>query len=189
MESVQIKLTPGEELIFGSLPEGSTTLLCSGGWVRDKLLGHKTCDIDIVLDGVALSNVEYEFVHKLTSRASKLGWRVDLLKQESIRLNRGVVSGKMLYQTDFKLTRLADKWTETLEVDFRELGLSETEHNDVKSRDFTVNALYYDPKTRKVIDLCNVNWEINIREYTMCSQEFYRLWLVTLLIHLLINVG
>lgn len=51
-----IVLTEGEEQLFRTLLEAaraaglSTTLRCAGGWVRDKLLGRDSPDIDVALD-------------------------------------------------------------------------------------------------------------------------------------------
>lgn len=82
MESVQIKLTPGEELIFGSLPEGSTTLLCSGGWVRDKLFGITPKQIQIILNCSNLERFIEKFLDNVNIAAQDQGWEVKELKVE-----------------------------------------------------------------------------------------------------------
>lgn len=54
----QITLTPQEEELFGTLLAAAqhagtgTVLRCAGGWVRDKLLGKDSDDIDIALDNM-----------------------------------------------------------------------------------------------------------------------------------------
>jgi hypothetical protein len=51
-----ISLTPKEQEIFDTLlaavrhAGAPTVLRCAGGWVRDKLLGRESLDIDIALD-------------------------------------------------------------------------------------------------------------------------------------------
>lgn len=51
-----VSLEPEEEELFNVLLGAakhhglSTTLRCAGGWVRDKLLGITSPDIDVVLD-------------------------------------------------------------------------------------------------------------------------------------------
>ena len=53
-----IKLTELEEKVFGTLKEVAeknnldTVMRVSGGWVRDKLLGKESHDIDIALDNM-----------------------------------------------------------------------------------------------------------------------------------------
>lgn len=53
-----ISLSEKEKVVFESLLGASaalgknTTLRAAGGWVRDKLLGRESTDIDIALDNV-----------------------------------------------------------------------------------------------------------------------------------------
>lgn len=54
----QITLTVEEQELFSLLLEAAkhagsgTTLRCAGGWVRDKLLGKESKDIDVALDNM-----------------------------------------------------------------------------------------------------------------------------------------
>jgi hypothetical protein len=54
----QITLTAEEQELFSLLLEAAkhagtgTTLRCAGGWVRDKLLGLESKDIDVALDNM-----------------------------------------------------------------------------------------------------------------------------------------
>lgn len=54
----QITLTQEEQELFTLLLEAAkhagtgTTLRCAGGWVRDKLLGKESKDIDVALDNM-----------------------------------------------------------------------------------------------------------------------------------------
>ena len=74
MESVQIKLTPGEELIFKTL-EGYTHLVIYGceGWVRDKILGRSSSKINLVCNPTT-----YKFLSDSlnTALSSSLGTRL-----------------------------------------------------------------------------------------------------------------
>jgi hypothetical protein len=88
----QITLTQEEQQLFSLLLEAAkaagtgTTLRCAGGWVRDKLLGKDSKDIDVALDNM----LGREFAEKVRAAAAALGaarrgiarWRAGAAGQE-----------------------------------------------------------------------------------------------------------
>jgi tRNA nucleotidyltransferase/poly(A) polymerase len=77
-EGQQIQLTELEAEIFGTLlqvtkqAELGTTLRCAGGWVRDKLLGRDSDDIDIALDNM----MGAQFAEKVNEHMASSGKKV-----------------------------------------------------------------------------------------------------------------
>jgi tRNA nucleotidyltransferase/poly(A) polymerase len=84
----QIALTQEEEQLFSLLLEAAkaagtgTTLRCAGGWVRDKLLGKDSKDIDVALDNM----LGREFADKVgTPRERAEAWDVCILQSSGKR--------------------------------------------------------------------------------------------------------
>jgi tRNA nucleotidyltransferase/poly(A) polymerase len=105
---------------------GSPEAWVAGGWVRDRLLGRASSDVDIVIKG---DGVEVKRAAQLLAR--KLGVRAHLLGREPRSIWR-VVSGE-------------------LEVEISALGEFSLE-DDITRRDFSCNALMWRLPDGPVID-------------------------------------
>lgn len=130
-----------------------------GGAVRDLLIGHRPKDFDVATDATP------EQVKKVTRRAIIIGRR-------------------------FRLVHVI-KGTETIEVStFRalsEAGVSKNEKGrvlvdnvfgeqweDAARRDFTVNAMYYDPSTEEVLDYHNGMLDVRKKRIRMIGDPEVR---------------
>ncbi len=77
-----VALTPTEQEIFSTLlaavkHSGATTVLrCAGGWVRDKLLGKGSDDIDIALDNMLGKDFAELVNDYLKAQVGRGGWRL-----------------------------------------------------------------------------------------------------------------
>jgi poly(A) polymerase len=108
-----------------------------GGAVRDLLLGVKPKDFDIA------TNATPEQTKKLFRRAFIIGKRFQIVH---------VMFGQDLLEvTTFRGTTLADAPKDEHGRVLRDntFGL---QHEDAVRRDFTINAMYYDPATQTVLD-------------------------------------
>lgn len=83
-------------------------------------------------------------------------------KANESQLNSGVLEGEALYQLEiiFKDTEILDKNSQivgSIDIDIRPV---KTEHSsakeDMRTRDFTVNAMYYDIVNEQEEDYCDV---------------------------------
>ena len=134
-----LTLTEDEEQVFGELQHAvdrfcakhennqlKPVVYAVGGWVRDKLLGRKSKDIDLVVYPPDLDTLE----HRL----------LELPRVRVKRLDRMGIKKEIL-RVDLKGAQL----------DIR--GMDEPNlHKDVVTRDFDINCVYYNLKTRKVED-------------------------------------
>ena len=126
--------------VLESLNEAGFTALLVGGCVRDLLLGHTPKDFDVATDA------KPEDVKSLFRRSRLVGRRFriahvrsgrDLIEVSTFRLAHAAATDERSHSADGMILR--DNVYGTLEEDaFR--------------RDFTINALYYDPRTEEVID-------------------------------------
>ena len=83
------------------------------------------------------------------------GFLVDYFEPKSQELQSGVCSGSFIWQQEIIITSVKlDTKPYSIDFDFRELNVNcTTLEEDLKTRDFTVNGLYYDIFEKKVIDL------------------------------------
>jgi poly(A) polymerase len=104
----------------------------TGGWVRDSLLGLPSSDIDIA------TNATPDKVEKLFRRTKAVG------------KSFGVILVKMK-DTDFEVAtfRIDGTYSDGRHPDGVQFTSME---EDAKRRDFTVNAMFYDPRKNKYID-------------------------------------
>ncbi len=122
------------------LQDAGFAALLVGGCVRDLLLGHKPKDFDVA------TNATPEEVHDLFRRSRLVGRRFriahvrqgrDLIEVSTFRSNNTQTHEDRSHSEDGMILR--DNVYGTVEEDaFR--------------RDFTINALYYDPRSGEVLD-------------------------------------
>jgi poly(A) polymerase len=131
------RLTPAAARICAVLREGGFSAYVVGGAVRDLLLGIPPVDFDVATDA------RPEQVKPLFRRALIIGRR--------FRLVHVVMGQETIEVSTF---RSADGDTSEKDEHGRVLrdNVYGTQEGDALRRDFTVNALYYDPATEEVLD-------------------------------------
>ncbi|CAI5736963.1 unnamed protein product [Peronospora destructor] len=158
LESI-VKLTPQEENLFAFLlnvaaqPTANQAVLrVAGGWVRDKLLGRDSDDVDIVLDcmtGRAFADLvnTYETTHGRQTRA------VGVIKanpEQSKHLETATMQiGQGMGWIDFVNLRAETYASEDNRIPIVKMG---TPLQDAERRDFTINSLFYNLVTKQVED-------------------------------------
>jgi poly(A) polymerase len=131
------RLSPAAARICAVLREGGFSAYVVGGAVRDLLLGIPPVDFDVATDA------RPEQVKPLFRRALIIGRR--------FRLVHVVMGQETIEVSTF---RSADGDTSEKDEHGRVLrdNVYGTQEGDALRRDFTVNALYYDPATEEVLD-------------------------------------
>ncbi len=130
--------------VVRGLQEAGYEAYLVGGCVRDLLLGAKPKDFDVA------TNATPEDVHKLFRRARMIGRRFRIAH---VRFGRDVI----------EVSTFRKHHEEEDDLDYQTSARSEdglvlrdnfygTLEDDVFRRDFTVNALYYDPITQELHD-------------------------------------
>lgn len=109
-----------------------------GGAVRDLLIGLEPKDFDVA------TNATPEQIQPLFRRARVIGRRFQLVH---------VVFGREIIETStFRAPSSGEQLTDDHGRILRD-NVFGTHEQDAERRDFTINALYYDPVTEEVIDL------------------------------------
>jgi poly(A) polymerase len=134
---VRSSISPGALKVCEVLTERGHAAYVVGGAVRDLLLGIEPKDFDIATDA------RPEQVKPLFRRAIVIGRR--------FRLVHVMIGGETVETSTF---RAADPDTAEKNEHGRVLrdNVFGNQEEDARRRDFTVNALYYDPATEEVID-------------------------------------
>jgi tRNA nucleotidyltransferase/poly(A) polymerase len=151
-----VVLTEKEERIFGRLRDVvrhfqlGTQLRVAGGWVRDKLLGKDSADIDIVLDNMTGQN----FCEKVNEYSELMGE-----EQKGIGViqcnpdqSKHLETARMLIfdiWIDFVNLR-SEKYAENSRIPTVEIG---TAKEDAYRRDLTINSLFFNINNNSVEDL------------------------------------
>ena len=109
-----------------------------GGCVRDLLLGYQAKDFDIV------TSARPREIQQLFKNARIIGRRFQLVHIKMSNKDPIEVS-------TFRRPPMSSAHEGALIVDDNEFGTAQT---DAKRRDFTINALFYDPVRHKIYDYC-----------------------------------
>lgn len=147
-----IKLNPVEEFFMKTVnsfldQNFEFRIYLCGGWVRDKILGIDSKDIDLISDFTKI----YLFLDFLLNKCTEQGFAFDRKKEQT--LTSGACKDLRLIQVSI----------DTTQIDFREWISPFDLFEDVKTRDFTCNGLYFDPVSRKLIDFCSGKKDIQTK--------------------------
>jgi tRNA nucleotidyltransferase (CCA-adding enzyme) len=148
----QISITQKEKEIFeiikSVLKKNSKNTVCrvAGGWVRDKLLGKNSDDIDIALDDMKGGELAKMINSELYPGQDKYGI-VEKNSEKSKHLETAtmIISGTSV---DFVNLR-SEKYTETSRVPIVDIG---TPQEDAMRRDITINSMFYNINEDRVED-------------------------------------
>lgn len=132
------KLVSGNAIrVTQTLQQAGFKAFLVGGAVRDLLLGVKPKDFDIATDATP------EQVKRLFRRAFIIGRRFQIVH---------VMFGQDLLEvTTFRGASVDDAPRDAHGRVLRDNTFGE-QHEDAERRDFTINAMYYDPATQSVLD-------------------------------------
>ncbi|RMZ77690.1 hypothetical protein DV738_g4334, partial [Chaetothyriales sp. CBS 135597] len=172
MARPEISLTPPEKLFrqclldcrANSSEPGMSKLVLrfTGGWVRDKLLGAQSHDIDVALStmtgeqfGLALQSYMLEHASKYEAEAEKQGFKAELKNLHKIDRNpekskhlETITTRLFGIDVDFVNLR-KEVYDDSSRNPIVEFGTAE---EDAMRRDATVNALFYNLDTQLVED-------------------------------------
>lgn len=151
--NTNIQLTKDEEDLFSILlavgNKTNTTPRCVGGWVRDKLLGVESDDVDIMVDNMSgekfaravAQHIGATDPHVIKANPEKSK------NIESAKAYLPLPSGT-IQEVDFARAR-----TEKYNDDSRNPEVFDgTPQEDALRRDLTVNAIFFNIKTRQIED-------------------------------------
>eukprot|EP00624_Nannochloropsis_granulata_P001183 evm.model.NODE_15486_length_15529_cov_25.432159.3 len=151
-----IPLTAIEAQLFDLLKQAvakeakGTVLRVAGGWVRDKLLGKESDDVDMALDnvsGAAFAESLNTFLQQQGLETRSIGViQANPNQSKHLETARVLVLGHWIDFTNLR--------TETYRADSRIPDVAfGSAHDDAHRRDFTINALFYNLQTGEVEDL------------------------------------
>lgn len=154
-----VDLTPLETRIFETLlgacehHGASTTLRVAGGWVRDKVLGLQSGDIDIALDdsmGAAFAARVNEYLTNVRGEAAQSVGVIMANPEQSKHLETATmkVHGQWIDFVNLRTESYADSSSRIPEIGE---GFG-TPEQDAYRRDLTINALFYNINTGCVED-------------------------------------
>lgn len=152
----QIHLTDQEQQIFSVLLDINSkmnlgiTFRVAGGWVRDKLLGTPSDDIDIALDKMTGQQfVQYAFKYKEMNPQAPLG--------KTYVVDQNVEKSKHLETTALEIAGLKIDFVNLRDESYGDsrvptMKLSDDPKVDAMRRDLTINSLFYNVNTGQVED-------------------------------------
>ncbi|CAI5707903.1 unnamed protein product [Peronospora effusa] len=154
-----ITLTPNEEELFTFLLKvaaahvpNKIVLRVAGGWVRDKLLGRDSDDVDIVVDsmtGRAFADLINTY-ETLQGRPMKAVGVIKANPEQSKHLETATMQiGHEMGWIDFVNLRAETYASEDHRIPMVTIG---TPLQDAERRDFTMNSLFYNLATKQVED-------------------------------------
>lgn len=131
------RISPGSRRVCETLQENGYKAYVVGGAVRDLLIGQHPKDYDIA------TNATPEEIRRCFRRSRIIGRRFQI-----VHVHAGA---EVLEVTTFRGGLSADAKTDTHGRVLHD-NVFGTQAEDAARRDFTVNALYYDPRNETIID-------------------------------------
>ncbi|KQJ92058.1 hypothetical protein BRADI_4g41470v3 [Brachypodium distachyon] len=151
-----VELTEEEERIFRRLLDVvahfglGTQLRVAGGWVRDKLLGKDSADIDIALDNMTGQN----FCEKVNEYSELMGEEqkgIGVIQCNPDQSKHLETARMLIYDIWIDFVNLrSEKYAENSRIPTVEIG---TAKEDALRRDLTINSLFFNINTKSVEDL------------------------------------
>ena len=143
--SEEFKLNETEEECFSTIlnilkKNNLTSTICrvAGGWVRDKLLGKESDDIDIALSDMKGSKLASLINEELYPGKDKVG----IIQQNAEK-------GKHLETATIKVCNI---WIDFVNLRSEEENVIGTPLTDAERRDLSINSLFYNINEKKVED-------------------------------------
>ena len=153
--SIRITLTAEESAIFDVLKcamnefNQTTVIRIAGGWVRDKILGLPSDDIDVAIDdcsGVDFANMVNEYMKKNNLEVHTIGI-ISANPEQSKHLE---TANLRIFNNSIDCVNLrAESYTTTSRIPTIRFG---TPLEDSLRRDFTINALFYNVTSELIED-------------------------------------
>jgi len=119
----------------------STICRVAGGWVRDKLLGKESDDIDIALNDMKGSTLANLINEELYPGKNKVGI-----------IQQNVEKGKNLETATIKINQ---RWIDLVNLRCEDKNKIGTPLSDAERRDLSINSLFYNINEGKVEDFTN----------------------------------
>ena len=119
----------------------STICRVAGGWVRDKLLGKESDDIDIALSNMKGGKLAQLINEELYPGKDKVG----IIQQNAEK-------GKHLETATIKI---CNKWIDFVNLRSEEENVIGTPLTDAERRDLSINSLFYNINEKKIEDWTN----------------------------------
>ena len=154
MQDIQSNLTPEEKELFATLIDvinsqsPSTTIRVAGGWVRDKLLGVPSDDIDIMVDNISGEDFAKLVTHHLNIKDPHV-IRENPEKSKNIQTSKAYIplSNGNIQEIDFARAR-KEIYHDSRIPDVKPASA----HEDAMRRDLTINSLFYNINEDKLED-------------------------------------
>lgn len=151
-----VELNETEEKLFSELLESSkmaglsqTTLRCAGGWVRDKLMGRESLDIDIALDNMLGKEFADTVNQYLESHGQKTHSVAVIMsnpdQSKHLETARMKIRGLWIDLVNLR----SEEYAQNSRIPTMTFG---TPEQDAFRRDFTINSLFYNINTGTVED-------------------------------------
>ncbi len=126
--------------VTSSLQEAGFSAFIVGGAVRDLVLGRKPKDFDVATDA------DPDEVRAIFRRSRIIGRR--------FRLVHVLCGAEVIEVSTFRRSHASEEEAESVDVHGRVLAdnVFGNQEEDAQRRDFTINALFYDPSTEEIWD-------------------------------------
>ena len=166
---ISLNLDNKEEQIFsfigqaiGSMPKAPVVRVC-GGWVRDKLLGKPSKDIDITVEGttgVEFANSLRQYAIETQGAQQRIVSQIKDTEARPEQIKNLAVAFLRIFGQDVEILNVRGK--EEYEPGSRNpvnLDMEATPEEDAHRRDLTINALFYNLNTGRVEDFTGKGYD------------------------------